>query len=286
MLSMNHVGTFLPARHGERGDVGVKPDPAIPRDPQSEDLVACMDFGQVLEPHGQVRITAAMREKAARLRTTIRAEIRRFLRRSELEGERDLPAFDYDAAMANLTELDVEQRIVELTGALQGGEEPGVVVVAGRAIKYLRGILPVRSRITVTGPTPIPPSDFVRYKFRRGYAVVEDPLEVFRDMNEGNLSRDQTRTLQTIYPSLYEEGERALFEEMAIMKGENPKLEFSRDKVRQIENLWLTRSWTPELAKAMQAAFSQPEPKAQAPKPLGNAPADASATPIQRIEAK
>lgn len=264
----------------------MKPDAAFPRDPPAEDLLASMGIGPLLEPGRKLRITAEMRHKAARLRPAIRSQLRHFLRRGELEGERDLADFDYDTALQHLTELDPQQRMSELAAAATDPEAAGLLTVAGKALQYLKGIVPAKSRVTVTGPTPVPPSNFQKYRFRRAYSVMNDPLEIFRDMNEGNLSRDQVRTLQTIYPSVYEEGEKALFEEMAIMKGENPKLEFSRDKVRQIENLWLTRSWTPELGRAMQAAFNMKPQDQQGPKPLGNSSDDPSLTPIQRAESK
>jgi hypothetical protein len=264
----------------------MKPDAALPRDPPAEDLLASMGIGPLLEPGRKLRITAEMRHKAERLRPIMRADLRRFLRRDSLEEARDLPDFDYDQALEHLTTLDPQERMSELAAAAQDEETAGLLVVGGRALQYLKGIVPSKSHVTITGPTPAAPSDYQKYRFRRAYAVLNDPREVTRDMNEGNLSRDQVRTLQTVYPTIYEEAEKALFEEMAIMKGENPKLEFTRDKVRQIENLWLTRSWTPDLGRAMQASFAQQQPQQQKPKALGNETDEVNATPIQRMESR
>ncbi len=264
----------------------MRPDPALPRDPDAEDLLASMGIGPLLEPGRRLRITAEMRHKASRLRPTMRAELRRFLRRDSLEGERDLADFDYTTALEHLTTLDPQQRMTELAAAAQDPEAAGLLVVAGRALQYLKGIIPARSRATITGPMSVPPSDYQKFKFRRAYAVMNDPLEVFRDMNEGNLSRDQVRTLQTVYPSIYDDAEKTLFEEMAVMKGEKPNLQFSREKAAQIENLWQTRSWTPELGRAMQAAFNRKPPQQQPPPSLGNPGDDINATPVQRVEAK
>lgn len=261
-------------------------DKGLPRDPPAEDLLAAMGIEPILEPRGRIRITAEIRHRATRLRPNIQVELRRFLARSELEGERPLADFNYRKALDILTELDAEQRITELAGAVEDQEAAGVITVAGRALQYLRGIVPARSRVTITGPRSVPPSDLQRYKFRRAYSVIEDPMEPFRDMNEGNLSRDQVRTLQTVYPSIYDFAEKTLFEEMADLKGKRPNLEFSRDKTRQIENLWLTRSWTPDLARKMQEAFSQKEPQQPPKRSLTNSSADASETPIQRAESK
>lgn len=263
----------------------MKPDPAFPRDPPAEDTFAGIaGIDQVLAD-GPVRINAEMRHKAERLRPTMDAELRKFMKRATLEGERDLPDFDYKEKLRQLTELDAQARMAALAAPL-GGEDPGLLVIAGRALQYLKGIVPARSRATILGPVDVLPSDYQRYKFTRAYSVIRDPLTVFRDMNEGNLSRDQVRTMQVIYPSLYEDAEKVTFEIMAEMKADNPKLEFTRDKVRQIENLWLTRSWNPELARTMQAAFDQKPPPDQKPAPLGNSNDDPSLTPIQRAESK
>ena len=259
-------------------------DAAFPQDPQAEDLFAQGLIKQVLAG-GKVRITAEMRHGAERLRPAIRASLRRFLRRDSLEGERDLSEFDYNEQLEQLVRLDPEQRMAELAAGAPG-EASGLLVIAGRALQYLKGIVPAKARATLLGPESVPPSDFQRYKFRRAYSVIADPMDVFRDMNEGNLSRDQVRTIKVIYPSLYDEAEKMLFMELAELKAVDPGVKLTRDKARQVENLWLTRAWTPELGRAMQAAFNQKPPEEQKPAPLGNHNDDASMTPFQRAEAR
>lgn len=261
-------------------------DPSIPRDPPAEQLFAVLGAQAVIEP-GRVRITQDMRHKAQRIPARIRTEIRRFLTRSKLEGERPLPAFKYKEALERLTSLDPEERITDVASAFDEHDEAaGVIVVAARAIKYLQDILPKRTRVTVTGPASVQPNDLVLYRFRRAYAVACDPMELFEDMNEGNLARDQVRTLQVLFPSIYDEAERVLFEELAELKAKRPRLELPRDKVRMIENLWLSRSWTPELARTMQEAFKYKDP-GEAPaggkRSLSDKTAEASQTPVQRI---
>lgn len=262
----------------------------IARDPAAEQLLAVMDVESILEPGAKVRITADMRHRAARLPATIQAEIRRFLTAADRETERTLPEFRYKRCLTLLTEFDPQQRIEALAHAISPEDDAaGVIVAAGRAVKYLQDILPTRSRVTYTGPVQMQPNDLVLYRFRRSYAAIEDPMEVFHDMREGALCRDQVRVLQACYPSLHDGAEQALMIELARLKADRPTIELARWKVRQIENLLLTRSWTPDLARMMQDAFKK------ADKPTGNQPSpsglsdkttDASETPVQRIANK
>src|ERR1051325_10204917 len=112
----------------ECGGSYVKPDAALPRDPPAEDLLASMGIGPLLEPGRKLRITAEMRHNAERLRPRMHAELRKFLRRDSLEGERDLPDFDYDQALEHLSQLDPQQRMTELAAAAQDPEAAGLLV--------------------------------------------------------------------------------------------------------------------------------------------------------------
>lgn len=263
----------------------------------AESLLAVLGVEPVLEPGRRIRFTVEMRERADRLvriedgvtvEGKVRDEVRSFLTRSE-PGEAEHGEWRYKRALELLTELDPEQRIAELAGAVddEGDEAAGVIVVAARAIRYLQDILPRRTRVTFTGPESVKPNDLVRFRFRRAYEVADDPMRLFGDLNAGRLARDQVRTLEALYPALHEAAQRALFQELANLKARRPRLELARWRVRMIENLLLTRSWTPELARAMQAAFKEEEPKAP---PRGHGltdkTSDASQTPVQRIASK
>lgn len=262
-------------------------DPATPQDIDAESLLAVMDVEAIIDPERKIRLTQDMREQAARVPGKITSQIRRFLVASEQEKGGPLAEFRYATAMDLLTKFDPEQRIAALALRIQEGDQgSGVIVAAGRAIKYLKDILPAKSRIRVTGPEPMEPNDLVKYRFRRAWAAVEEPLGLFDDLQEGAMSRDQVRTLQAVYPALYEHAEKSMVLELARLKGDRPNVQLDRWKVRQIENLLLTRSWTPELARVMQEAFGKE--KAQ-PKPsgsLGSGDPMAGATPVQRAEAK
>lgn len=263
-------------------------DPSIPRDVAAESLLAVMDVEAILDPERKIRLTQEMREQADRVPDKIASQIRRFLVASEPEKAGPMAEFHYATAMRLLTEFDPEQRITALEMRIQDGEAgEGVVVAAGRAIKYLKDILPSKARLLVTGPEPVQPNDLVKYRFRRAWAVVEAPLGLFEALQEGAMSRDQVRTFKFVYPALYERAEETVVLELARLKGDRPNVQLDRWKVRQVENLLLTRSWTPELTRVMQEAFKAQD-KAPA-KPSGGLSDKASltaTTPVQRAEAK
>lgn len=262
-------------------------DPTVPRDIEAESLLAVMDVEAILDPERKIRLTQEMREQATRVPDKITSQIRRFLVASEMEKAGAMPEFDYATAMKLLTAFDPEQRITALEMRIQDGEPAaGVVVAAGRAIKYLKDILPAKARLRVTGPEQVEPNDLVKYRFRRAWAVVEAPLGLFDDLLEGAMSRDQVRTLQAVYPALYEHAEKSMVLELARLKGDRPSIQLDRWKVRQIENLLLTRSWTPELTRVMQDAFGKEKAPPKPSGSLGSTDPLAAATPVQRAEAK
>lgn len=267
-----------------------QPEQPTQPDPAAEQLLAVMDVEAIMRPRAKIRVTQEMRQRAARLPNLIAAEVRRFLTSSEQEKERPLPPFKFKEALELLTEFDPEQRIAALAEKFTADDDAsGVIVAAGRAIKYLKTILPVRSRLTMTGPETQEPNDLIKYRFRRAYTVIEDPMQVFGDLREGALGRDQVRTLKAIYPSLYDVAEKAVVMGLAELKGDRPTLQLASWKTRQLENLLLTRTWTPELARVMQEAFKkgqQPAKNQPSPTGLTDKTSDASETPIQRIANK
>lgn len=275
----------------------IEPQP-IPPDPAAEALVAVLDVEQLLERGRPIRITADQRQRAARLvRTepdgvtiggTVRDQVRRFLMRSEFApADRDGPPFEYRRALDLLTELDPEARIAELSQAIPPeADAAGVVVAAANVLRHLKAQLPVRSRITYAGPKSVEPNDLVKYRFKRAFAVAQDPIEVFEHLNSGDLARDEVRALEAMYPSLLDAGRKALLQEMATIAGQRPNYSVPLAKARMIENLLLTRSWKPELAKLLQDAFKKSEPDQQGGpppgRPLGDQAAKAAESPIQR----
>jgi hypothetical protein len=266
------------------------PEPLIPQDPQAEQLLSVLGVEPLLETGLKIRITQEMRQRAARVPAAIAAETRRFLAAAEPEGDRSMPDFRYRDALRLLTELDPEERIMALSDAVQEGDDvAGVIVAGGRALRHLKAILPRRSVRTVMGPKTLVPNDLVVYRFRRAYAAVQDPLGIFGDMQEGALSRDQVRTVQAVYPSLYDTASQSMILGLAELKATRPTIEFPRWKVRMVENLLLTRSWSPELARQMQAVFGKekrPEGVQPRPSALTDKTAEASQTPVQRIANK
>lgn len=251
--------------------------------------MAVIGVDQLLDT-GRIRLTQDMRARAERIPAVVGDELRRFLAASEPEKDRPMAAFQYRKALEQITTIDVQARLAALAEALDDSEH-GVLLVAGRILQTLKEALPTRSRQTVAGPVSMTPSDFILYRFRVVYAVANDPMDALRDMRENILSRGTARALRVMYPTIYEEAVKASLMALARLKGDRPSLEVGRTKTIMLEALWLSRSYTPELAREMQKAFEtkggQEEGGPGPRKSLGGQANDLEGqTAVQRVAAK
>lgn len=219
----------------------------------------------------------------------IRRECRRFIGDTEAPAV-PLRAFSYKEALERLTApLDEQFVLDKLRGFDDGAEALAFARAAGIAIGYLRSLLPRRVRSTPTGPKNVPPSDQEVGKFARAFAVIQNPLVVFEDLNDGTLSREHVKALRTVYPSLYDEAKAAIFYAMQAMLGQRKSWELPYDKDKLLQIFLDTSTMTPGLAADLQRAFAEPEQQEQAGPPQGGQLSmnpEASMTPTQRIADK
>jgi len=253
--------------------------------PTGEALLAVLGLDPLLG-EGRLRLTVEKRRQAMGLRATIRKEVRRFIRAADFDDERPLPEFDYRKALERLTEEAPEQLADRLAGFEDPEEALAFVAAASRAMTYLRNVLRPRSRVTMTGPKPVPPSDFEVSRFRRALALVNDPLLVLEDLNEGTLARGQVRTLAEVFPGIYSVIKDEMRLALTDVIAERPRYEIPRQKARMLAILTETREWSRELAAMLQANFGKADPETEKPptnRPLGDKTAQGMQTPVQRI---
>lgn len=260
----------------------------MPANVQGETLLAAIGLDALLSPE-PLRVTAETRREAGRLGATIRKEMRRFLTAANFDRDRPLPAFKYREALEQLTGELSATHVADKLGALKDEtEKMALDAAAGVALTFLRGILPKRSRQTSTGPQTVEPNMADLSAFRRAHAVVNRPLLVLEDLNEGALAGDQVDALAAVYPSLYDVVKQEIFLALADIKAKRPRFELAAKKDKQLQVLLQTRTWNPELAREMQKAFADVEAAAMAGKGGGGAATGPSPmdTPTRRIEAR
>jgi hypothetical protein len=258
----------------------------MPANVLGEALLAAIGVDALLSPE-PLRVTAETRREAGKLGATIRKDLRRFLTAAEFDRDRPLPAFKYREALELLTEQLDASHIAEKLGALKDeAEKMALDVAAGAALAYLRQLLPRRARQTSTGPQTVDPNMADLSAFRRAHAVVNRPLLVLEDLNEGALASDQMDAIAAVYPSIYDVIRQEVFLALADIKAKRPRFELSTKKDKQLQVLLQTRTWNAELARDMQKAFAEVEAAAQSGgggAPSGPSPMD---TPTRRIEAR
>ena len=257
-----------------------------------EALLAAVGINAVITK-GKLRVTQDHRQKALRYMRTatgepsawIRREVKRVILAEGNDGEAKLPEFSFEDALEALTEQFTPERLQENISSLEGDEGVSFLLAAGQATSYLQAILPRRSRITPLGPVASPPSDQDISRFRRAFSVLDDVTVLFDEACEGTLARDQVRAAKENYPGIYAQITEALFLELAALRGERPRytLPFAREKV--VSQLLLTRTFSADLAKDMQAALQAEEQKAEPPQKSGSlrVKAENTETPTQRI---
>jgi hypothetical protein len=254
--------------------------------PRAEALLAVVGVDPFFGD-GPIRITAPQRHEAERLGVTIRKQLKRFVGGTEWDRSTEMPAFKYRDALHALTGSFDPSRLADKIAKIDPEDSQELLMSAGRAVEYLRNVLPKRSRPTPLGPEPVDPSDADRSAFRRAYAVCNRPLVVLEDLNEGTLARDEMRTLDAVYPGIYEAIKAALFEVLTDYKAAHPKGELAHRRSKQLSVLLLDAgAIDAPLAKVLQQNFaeadeSQPQPTPES-KPFKST--EDSDLPLRRLE--
>jgi hypothetical protein len=256
-----------------------------------ESLLAVVGVTPLLDPKGRIRLGIGRVESAAKLQDRIRARLRKFCTADGFDTAGELPEFDAETVLAELAR-PIEEIRVRLEGQLAGTEEAqeeinALMPALGRALAFLQSVAPRNSRVTLTGAQPVAPSEMSVSRLRRIYDVVNDPLIVLDDMNEGCLARQQVDTLRVVYPALKDYMRQVLFEEMTAARTADDKWTLPYAKERVLAIFLGVEAMTPALAKELQAQFGQSEdPESAKRKPIPAKSSEASMTPTQKVEHK
>jgi len=228
-----------------------------------------------------LRVTMTQADMADRIQGRIRKSIKRFLTEPALEAPKPVE-FDYKRALKLLTEIN-ENRL----GDQMQDEASGFAVAAlGPVLQHLTSIAPRRSITGLTGTKAIPPSDAEISRFRRAWAIANDPLSILNSLEAGAVSRDQSSDLATMYPAIYDDMREAVFLVLVDVKAQRAKFELSPRKDKALQAFLRTRTWNASLARDMQSAFAAKEDEGEPPRKRVPELAEGAALPTRRIEAR
>lgn len=237
------------------------------------------------------RITMGDKDRAEMLPRDIRRACRRFLEDESTEAKKSTKAepFDYRWALDHLTSAQNPQHLEDIAAAFRPDDHDlasEYLIVAQRLFGYLQGILPIRTEETMAKAISLDPSDTEIARFRRAFDVAHDPMIVLRDMERGTLVSDQIRHLTACYPTIYAMMKVQMATGMAdaMARKKSWRLSYRRDRLVQV--LYGTTTWSPQLAKDLQASFADDAKKQQqGPAPAQGTSKTASSlqTPTQAI---
>lgn len=242
----------------------------VPPPISGEALMATTGVRGVLERDPN-RITMGDKDRAEMLPRDIRRAVRRWL---EDEGEprpsTKAEPFDYRWALEHLTAAQEPQHLEDIAAAFRPDDHElasDYLTVAQRLFGYLQGLLPIRTEQTMAKSVSLDPSDTEIARFRRAYDVANDPMVILRDMDRGTLVSDQIRHLTACYPTIYAIMKTQLATGMAdaMARKKSWHLSYRRDRLVQV--LYGTTTWSPQLAKDLQASFAADAKAQQGPAP-------------------
>lgn len=189
--------------------------------------------------------------RAMRLGDKATAVLRGFLGAKAFERQTvDLPAVDY---LATLDKLSRPPGMDDLEAAMAGIPDhrlaQAYAAVLSRGLSYLAATIPRRNQRTVTGDTPVEPSQMDMSRFRRTWQIAVNPLQVLDDLGEGILVRDQVAALGALYPRILAAIREELFR---LLTERKPDDTLPLRKQRQLEVLLDISILDPRFAAELQ----------------------------------
>ena len=256
---------------------------------EAEALLAAVGIDAVLAP-GALRITAAQREKAAKWAdgSFMGREVRRFLNAQDPEpNDLELPEFDY---LETLDRLTAGVSPEEAADRISGEDAAVLVLVAGKAIDFLLGEIPKRTRVTPLGIRPVEPSDIELARFRVVYGAINDPARVFARLRAGVLSTAEMRAFAAVYPELNDLLRQIVFEALAELAAKrSERYELPHETAKSVATLLGVTVISREVLAEAQASFEGQDVGGEAPappkRPLKSG-AERLETPVQRTTFK
>lgn len=107
-----------------------------------------------------------------------------------------------------LNELTEDFNTAQLTAMIASFPQPiedikgDFAIKAIQLVKFLLSILPVQTKMTMTGRENIPPSALLVQRFAVVYDVLNEPLRILSHIACGSLLNSQRDAVQLIYPTL------------------------------------------------------------------------------------
>lgn len=258
-------------------------EPPAELDITYESLLAATGIHEILSDDGPGKITVADKSKAEMMPREIRRSLARFVAEDDgLKPIGKVKAFDYGWALDHITDAMAPEQepgappslkpelLEEIAAAFKPEDHDlamSYMALCQKVIPYLQGILPVYVEKTSARTTNFDPSDTEIARFRRAFDVANDPMIVCADMEAGSLVGDQVNHLQICYPKIYENLKAQLGLAMADAMARKKSWKLPWRKERIVQLIYGTDTFSPELAKDLQANLAKMDETKEGPPP-------------------
>lgn len=188
----------------------------------------------------------------------------RDLVRERLDHE-PAPAVDYNDVLHALSE-DADPAIIDRIVASfpPAAHDAATAFLAqlGKALRFLRGKLPISTYRDVFGAENLPPAETQVFAFEDLLELVDRPLAVFEMVDTGHLTSEMAVALMQLYPTLYAKVVGEIVVRCAVEKAEHPNA-FDPKFGPALAVLLAVPGVDPELRQQLQA----PKPQTQQQEP-------------------
>lgn len=168
---------------------------------RGELVLAAVGLSNVLK--SEPKFNRTVQVEADKFIPHARAELLRFLGGAQDSVEAP-PAFDYDEILKLLTEPDEDSQVAALHAAIPDELVDDVIATATGIVDKLAVNLPRAVQRSVVNAKVNQPGPLALAKFKRGWAVANDPAIVLRNLLQRTITADEVDALWQFYPSIAE----------------------------------------------------------------------------------
>lgn len=254
-----------------------------------------IDPGEILLARTGISHVLSNSDKSLWLRKTadpiegeIESKMKAFLGSEREAVKITLPAFNYETVLDQLTKIkEPNHKAFE---KLDSSTITGYLASVSRAVKYLASVIPKSAVKDMIGVRNLLPPELKISKFRRIYAVAEDPMSALKALVDGTLVKDQTLALQVMFPGIFSAAKAALMDAIVDKRAADMKwtLPYAKDQLLQVfllatpDNQDAMKKLQQNYADAKARQGQKSDDTAQSKPAPGAKLAQAFQTPIQR----
>ena len=233
---------------------------------------------------GKVKFSDSTIMQSTKVGKKVSAAIKEFL--NEPFSPIKLELKDYD--FRKLYDAVFEVRDVDwLAAAIENVPLDQAAIVSGKLLELIEILKNVTPRLPMSiASSKARINEFEVSRFNQTLRVLDEPLELLKELNMGCLSRGQVVTLATAYPNLYQLINETLQLQATELVAKDPEFQLPWEKLKQVSVLMLSNTIPADLQGLLQSNFQKEDATEQAARMDGVDIAKVNETKVNRLENK